>query len=397
MVSSRAQPIQVVVLGASPTGLYAVREAAGAGYRVAVADIGPGCAFHSRHVRAAGLRFSGSLEAVERWLMKLAAQGSERPVLIPTNDVFIEFIVERYQSLVSRFRVPAAYAGLAAQLLDKKRFHELCRKLVVATPGVWSVDNSRALLALADQVPLPCLLKPTLIHRARSFLNGRKVLIAQTREEFVEQVAAMPDDCGGWLVQEIIPGPESAITLFGGCIDSSGRPRQVFSARKLRQYPPGFGSASLVSSERCEETETRTLAFLEQIGFQGVCGAEFKRDPRDGVLKIIEINPRPTLWFQISHDAGKQIVTALLADLLQGSVPDEQPQEPAVLWRYALKDAFSALFYLRAPREFVLPKPAVCLATPIRKRSWPVFAFDDPRPALFEPFGYVRKLRERLR
>ena len=198
-------------------------------------------------------------------------------------------------------------------------------------------------------------------------------------------------------MQEIIPGPESAITLFGGYVDRSSQPRQVFSARKLRQYPPGFGSASLVSSERCADTEEKTLAFLEQIGFQGVCGAEFKRDPRDGVLKIIEINPRPTLWFQISHDAGKQIVAALLADLSRDKMPDEQPQNAAVLWRYALKDAFSALFYLRGPREFVLPKPEVRPAAPASKRSWPVFAFDDPRPALYEPLGYLRKLVERLR
>lgn len=391
-----ANQVQVVVLGASPTGLYAVREAAGAGYCVAVADIGAGCAFHSRYVRAAGQHFKGSLEEVEEWLMALAAKGNERPVLIPTNDIFIEFIAERYKTLVSRFRLPAAYAGLAAKLLDKKRFHDLCVKWDMATPGVWSVDSSHGLLELADQVPFPCLLKPALIHRARSSLKGGKVLVTRTREAFIEQVAAMPDDIGGWLVQEIIPGPESAITLFGVYVDTSGQPRQAFSARKLRQYPPGFGSASLVSSERCADTEATTLTFLEQIGFQGVCGAEFKRDPRDGVLKIIEINPRPTLWFQIAHDAGKQIVAALLADLLQGRVPDEQPQDTAVLWRYALKDAFSALFYLRGSREFVLPRPEVRPAAPVRERSWPVFSFDDPRPALFEPVGYLRKLLGRL-
>jgi predicted ATP-grasp superfamily ATP-dependent carboligase len=115
------------------------------------------------------------------------------------------------------------------------------------------------------------------------------------------------------------------------------------------------------------------------------------------VLKIIEINPRPTLWFQISHDSGKRIVAALIADLLHGEVLDERPQDTSVLWRYALKDIFSALFYLRGSREFVLPRPDVRSGTPVRRRSWPVFASNDLRPALYEPFGYLRKLRGRLR
>jgi predicted ATP-grasp superfamily ATP-dependent carboligase len=396
-LNSAAGQIEVVVLGASPTGLYALREAAGAGYRVAVADTGPGCALHSRHVRGADRYFIGSLEEVERWLMRIAEQGGERPILLPTNDIFIEYIVRRNEILAPHFYLPSVYAGLAAKLLNKRRFHDLCKQRGVATPGVWGVDKSRALLALVDAVPFPCLLKPTLIHRARGFLKGRKVVIARTREDFVERVAAMPDDLGGWIVQEIIPGPESAITLFGGYVDTSGQARQVFSARKLRQYPPGFGSASLVSSERCPETEDKTLAFLKKIGFQGVCGAEFKRDPRDGVLKIIEINPRPTLWFQISHDSCKQIVAALIADLLHGEVLDEHPQDTDVLWRYALKDIFSALVYLRDSRGFVLPRPDVRPGAPVRRRSWPVFASNDLRPALYEPFGYLRKLGGRLR
>ena len=367
-----------------------------AGHGVAVADVNRGCAFHSKHVRSSSKRLLGSLDEIERWLGRLADAASSPLVLIPTSDIFIEFVSDRYQRLAADFRLPTAYAGLASNLLDKYRFHELCQLSGVATPGVWAADHTASLMTLADDIPFPCLLKPTLIHRARDYLNGKKVLIARSRDEYVEQVTAMPDGIGGWLVQEIIPGPESAITLFGGCIDSSGQPRQVFSARKLRQYPPGFGSASLVSSQCCEETEKKTLEFLKEIDFHGICGAEFKRDPRDGVLKIIEINPRPTLWFQISHDSGKRIVEALLADLTDRAPPREEPQENVVSWRYALKDAFSALFYLRNQGEFVLPKPDIRPISKTRKRSWPVFSFDDPRPALVEPLGYVRKLWSRL-
>ena len=387
----------VVVLGASPTGLYAIREASKFGFDVAVADTGVGCAFYSKYVRTGNRRFRGSFEEIEAWLSGLASDAQDKPVLIPTNDVFIEFLVEQFEMLKDRFRMPAAYSGLAAKLLDKKQFHEICVEHGVATPRVWSADGRRALLTLADDLPFPCLLKPALIHRARDFLSGRKVLIARSREEFNDLVDAIPGKLGSWLVQEIVPGSESEITLFGGYIDSSGKQRQAFSARKVRQYPPGFGSASLVASLPCEETVERTLAFLESVGFRGICGAEFKRDPRDGVLKIIEINPRPTLWFQIAHDSGKRIVEALIADLTRGEQPDDEQQDPQVRWRYALKDAFSALLYIRKGNSFVLPRPKTSSMNGAWRRSWPVFAWDDIRPALYEPLGYLKKFLARLR
>ena len=119
------------------------------------------------------------MEEVDEWLLALAAKDSERPVLVPTNDVFIEYISERYQTLTPNFRLPSAYSRLAEELLDKKEFHTLCTRWGIPTPGVWGADNSRLLMALAEEVPYPCLLKPTLIHRARAFLNGRKVLVAR--------------------------------------------------------------------------------------------------------------------------------------------------------------------------------------------------------------------------
>ena len=388
--------LDVVVLGASPTGLYAVRELAKAGLQVAVADVAGGCAFSSRHVAGGGRTFMGDLPAIEQWLLGLAAAVGKQPVLLPTSDLFIEFLVEHRDRLAAGFKFAACHDGLAAELLDKSLFHQLCGRHGVPTPGVWPAESGEEVLALAGHVPYPCILKPMLIHRARGFLKGKKVLIARDRAEFEAHARELPSESGGWLVQEVIPGPESDITLFAGYVARDGRLRQTFTARKLRQYPPGFGSASLVLSAPCAETLALTEDFLGRIGFHGVCGAEFKRDPRDGRLKIIEINPRPTLWFQVTHDAGKRVVQTAVRDLAGGEVGADPVQAETVLWRYGLKDLASAAFYARRPAGFILPGPDVSSARQATLRSWPVFDGSDPRPALSEPAGYLRKARKRL-
>lgn len=383
--------IDVLVLGSSPTGLYAVREASRAGLRVGVLDTARGCAFKSRYV---SLRHVLGTDGLVDWLSANARDG-HRPLLIPTSDQWIEGVMLAAPHIAEHAQVFSTYTGLAESLLDKQRFNALCRQHGVDTPGVWQADGRASLRALGDAIPFPCILKPALIHRARHYLQGKKVLLARTRGEFFSHVDAMPEELGGWLVQEIIPGPESEITLFGGYVARDGEPRQVFTGRKLRQYPSGFGSASLVTSQPCRETLDLTLRFLDRIGFHGICGAEYKRDPRDGRLKMIEINPRPTLWFQITHDAGCRIIEAALRDMTDQPVLNESEPSQDVLWRYLFKDVASSGFYRRT-RDFIFPSPDISSAGAAGRRSWPVFQARDPVPALVEPFGFVRKALERL-
>jgi len=382
--------IDAVVLGLSPTGLYALRELHAAGYAVAGADRSPGCARYSRAAQASWLVRDDD-ELVAR-LQRLADTQHAPPLLLPTNDHYIELLGARRDELAARFRFAGCYGGVAAELLDKQRFHALCRRHGVATPGVWLLPDAQALDDAAADIPCPCLLKPALVHKARPFLRGAKLLVARTRDELKRLAARLPRDSGAWLVQEIVPGPESEITVFGAYVDAAGRAQQSFVARKLRQYPPGFGSASLALSADCAQTRALSQDFLRAIGFHGICGTEFKRDPRDGRLKIIEINPRPTLWFALSHAAGKRIAAACARDLRGEPAPEDAAQRDGVVWRYALKDLAAARFYRRHGADFVLPAPQTVAATGARGRSWAVFDGRDPLPALMEPLLFLRKL-----
>jgi D-aspartate ligase len=391
-----ASSLKIVVLGASPTGLYAIRELARAGHELYLVDTDEGCAFHSKYVERARSLRTKDLQKVEQWLLSGFHESLIKPILLPTNDVFVEFIIQRQHRLSAVFNYPACYTEVATSLLNKFSFHDLCRLHGLPTPGLWYAGDATALTQMHQEIPYPCILKPVYIHRARTFLKGRKVLIVNSSSELNALTRTLPEDVGGWIVQEIIPGPESGITLFGGYLDKSGQLRQGFTGRKLRQYPPGFGSASLVVSQPCPETHIIALEFLQRIGFRGVCGAEFKRDPRDGVLKIIEINPRPTLWFQLTHDAGCRVVEALVRDLAGQAPLDEHSQSKEHLWRYLFKDITSSFIYRFLKADHVLPVPDSSGRLGATGYSWPVFSTADPVPVLFELMGYLRKFLRRL-
>lgn len=385
---TRSRP-HAIVLGSSPTGLYAVRELAQAGFEVHLADLDRGCAFSSRYL--SGRRFVGGRDEAFAWALEAGAAAPGGAVIVPTSDVFIESLCAAAGRLPDGLSTFASYADVAPVLLDKLSFHDLCQRHGVATPRIWRVESREGLEALADVLPFPCILKPLLIHRAKHFLNGKKVLLVEDASAFRHALKRIPDGLGGWLVQEIIPGPESELTLVAAAVGTDGRELQRFSGRKLRQYPAGFGSASLVSAERCVESEQIAFGFLDAIGFRGLCGLEFKRDPRDGQLKMIEVNPRPTLWFQITHDAGLRLLASACLDLLGRPLSQTPPQREDVLWRYGLKDAASARFYRRRSTGLPFPAPDTSTASEMRRRSWPVFDLRDPLPSVAEPLGYLRK------
>src|SRR5690606_10646790 len=183
------------------------RELARAGFRVACVDVQRGCAMASRYIgHDAG--FVGGAGNIAPWLASMRKAQAFDPVLVPTSDVFIEFVMRHTEALAG-FRIFDGYRGVASSLLDKADFHALCRRHGVETPGVWHARNVAELRRLQEEVPVPCILKPVLIHRVKEFMKGEKVLLARTREEYAAHLAGIPGDSGEWLVQEIIPGPES--------------------------------------------------------------------------------------------------------------------------------------------------------------------------------------------
>lgn len=382
------------VLGLSPTGLYAIRELGAEGIPVIGVGTERQCGAASRYLEDViiepdqGRRLSKLLDR--------CAGLKSKPLLVPTSDQDLEFIFRFKEDLARHFVFQTSYKnGLAAKILTKSDFYRLCAEQGVDYPSLHEVEKSD-MPKLKGTLDFPVLIKPSRIHDIKAEMAGQKGWVARDPAEYLGIVASIPDHAGTLLVQEIVPGPESEITLFTAYFDKEGRAHQSFTCRKLRQFPPGFGSASLVISENEPETREIAESFLREIGFHGIAGVEFKKDQRTGKRKIIEINPRPSLWFSASTAAGKTVALAAYRDLTGvGPMPEDREQVNGVLWRYVLKDCYSAAFY-RLKKDFVLPPPDVTAARRARKRVSAVAVPGDWAPAWAEVKSYLRKGLQRV-
>src|SRR5207248_63861 len=108
----------------------------------------------------------------------------------------------------------------------------------------------------------------------------------------------------GVMVQEFIPGGGEAQFSFAAlCLD--GRPLASLTGRRTRQCPMDFGRASTYV-ETVDEPAVEALArrLLGAMRYTGLVEVEFKRDPRDGRCKVLDINARTWGWHSLGHRAG---------------------------------------------------------------------------------------------
>lgn len=383
-----------VVLGLSPTGLYAVRELGRAGVPVVgvCSEWQTGSA--SRYLTACIVE-PDETRRLER-LMRQFPEGSPKAVLIPTSDKDIEFIAAHADLLSARFVFQASYTqDVVHTLLTKERFYALCEAHGVAYPKLWRC-LPQELGGLRDRIAYPCMIKPSRIHDVKGVMAGKKGWIAEDAAGFDRVVAGIPPEAGVLLLQEIVPGPESDITLFAAYRHAGGQVLQPVTGRKLRQFPPGFGSASLVMTRPEDDSRAIAEKLLSILLYTGIAAAEFKRDPRDGALKVIEINARPSLWFALAGAAGQKLTLAAYHDLAgTGQVLPEAGQTDGVVWRFVFKDLYSAMFYRLRP-GFLLPAPDTSARRAAVRHVYAVFATDDPAPLFAEWFQLTRKAVSRF-
>ncbi len=194
------------------------------------------------------------------------------------------------------------------------------------------------------------------------------------------------------VVQQLIPGGGECQFSYAA-LWNEGAPVAEFTARRTRQYPVEFGFTSTFV-EVVDEPEATGMArrLLRSIGHHGLVEIEFKRNPRDGSLLLLDVNPRPWSWFGLAAAAGVDL-GAMMWEVAHGRpVPDVAARQ-GTAWMYLARDLAAATGVgaegLRATGGYARSFASV--------KAWATFAGDDPLPGLIDiPLTAWRVLTRRI-
>lgn len=299
-------------------------------------------------------------------------------ILFPTRDEHVAAFSRYRPELAEFFRVTTGEWDSIEWAWDKKKTYELAESLNIPCPKTF---NPRSMAEVEGLFPrLPLAIKPA-VKENFFYATGDKAWRVNTPEELVSLYSKAakqirPEEI---LIQEIIPGDGNEQYSYCAFV-RNGVSCSTLTARRARQHPREFGrAATYVETIEVPEIASLSERFLASIHYHGVVEIEFKRDPRDGQYKLLDVNARTWGFHSIGAASGVDFPWLVYADRM-GLPIEPAHARPGVGWLRLVSDVPTAFLdvmhgslslgqYLRSLRA---------------TRTESVFNWRDPLPSLAE-------------
>ncbi|EGV52465.1 hypothetical protein [Candidatus Endoriftia persephone] len=303
------------------------------------------------------------------------------------GDDAVQFLAENREELEKYYLLDEFIPEIHLAMLDKKETLRLAKKIGIGTPRTWKVDAGSSIEELTSQnIEYPVIAKPvnSLVFRTR--FNGKKYLRADNQAELIANLKAASEKECDVIISEFIPGPDTLLSSFYTYIKSDGTPLFQFTKRVLRRFPPNHGGACYHITDWDQETAELGMKFFQGIGLRGMANIEFKKDPRDNQLKVIECNPRFTAAHELLVRSGMDIAYLIHQHMSGKFVPYTDSFRSNMRLLYPVND-YLAFRTMRQKGEITFPQWIASLAHP---QVFPFFRLLDPYPSIHHFLKHFR-------
>jgi predicted ATP-grasp superfamily ATP-dependent carboligase len=382
-----SERVPAIVLGGSHGALSVARCLGRRGIPVHAVNRADSPVLASRHVRPEPIESGAPFaEGAIARLHELAARGLAGSVLLAASDEGIELLLAHRDELAGRFRLDLCAPDAQRRMLDKRLTYEAAREAGVACPRFWVVGSREELARIAGELVYPLLVKPRLSHVFQQLFRA-KFLVANGPQELSAALAVAEQAGVATVLMEKIPGPDDLLCSYYTYLDERGEPLFDFTKRIVRRQPPNMGLACYHVSDHVAGVREPALRLFRQVGLRGLANVEFKRDPRDGVLKLIECNARFTAANALVERAGLDLASLVYNRLLGLPLPaTDRFRDGVRLW--APGRDFLSFLELRRRGELGL---GAWLHSVLHPALLPVFSWSDPRPSLTDALRRIGK------
>lgn len=210
-------------------------------------------------------------------------QNEKIDVVIPMNDYSARYLSKNKSTLeqLTNFIIPSYDIFINAY--DKNRLMKICE--TNGFPHPKTVDLTTCNIEAVDKlIKFPALIKPNISTGARG------IAIVESISEIQKKLPHIVEIYGDCHLQEFIPsgGHQFKVELF---IDD----RKLINSTvidKMRFYPPKGGSCCYLQTVEKHDLIDICFNLSLVLNWEGFIDFDLIEDPRDGIVKIIEINPR---------------------------------------------------------------------------------------------------------
>ncbi len=222
-----------------------------------------------------------------------------------------------------------------------------------------------------SSIPLPAVIKP----RISSGSFG--IVYVRRREDLIPSYQKVHARYPFPLIQEWIPDGGGTFG-FSALFDEVSNVKAGFVHRKLRMYPVQGGPSTLREGVKEPQIMELGLSLLKSLNWTGVGMVEFKVDPRDGIPKLMEVNPR--FWGSLQLAIVSEVdFPYLILKMARG-----ESFKPVLRYPVGRRCRWllfgDILHFLTNPNRFHLRPSFFRFFEP--DTSYDIFSKDDPLPVL---------------
>lgn len=237
-----------------------------------------------------------------------AGEQGERPLLLLGSlDGHVNRITAARDRLEPRYTVPYPDARTVASIALKENFYALCERLDIPHPRTRTLapaqltadPDSVATLVRGLQFPLVLKASDSAAWTQVSFPGKQKVHTVADAGELTTLLGRL--QAAGYtspvIVQEHIPGGDDQLRLCTYWAERHDGVTRVTLAGAgevaLEDHAPTMlGNSVAILPSRDDQLVEPGVRLLQEIGWQGFAMIDAKLDPRDGIVKLFEVNPR---------------------------------------------------------------------------------------------------------
>ena len=213
---------------------------------------------------------------------------------------------------------------------DKALTMKAASRLGVPTPETFYPEDE-PVASIASRIGYPAVIKPRIGYGARG------IFYPKSKEELIAILPRAEADFGKCIIQEFIP-QEGMQYKVESVQDNSKRVKGIGVYSKPRYFPPTGGSSTLNITVDRPDICGLAIRYLEGIGWFGMGDCDFIEDPRDGIVKLMEQNPRFTRSIRILVEAGVDFPVMLMRAVLGEDLPVVSNYTIGLQMRYLLPD-----------------------------------------------------------
>ena len=303
-------------------------------------------------------------------------QQNDIKVIMPMSDRTAEWI-SLYQNHLKEYVafVTPLYDNFINGY-DKNKLMHICR--ICNVPHPQTIDLQNGVGTPIVGILFPALIKPNIT------TGGRGMTLVHDATELRQKLPAIEQQYGSCHLQEFIQpgGKQIKVQLF---VNETSKLLYSSVLYKQRYYPENGGSSSCNETIINKEVVTICYEVLKKIGWKGFADFDLIEDPKDGVLKIMEINPRVPACVKSAIKSGVDYAR-IYVDYALGNPMHEYISLPGYKLRHI---GFELLWFMHSKNRFK-SKPS-WFKFFSRNMYYQDFSWNDPLPFFYGTIANIKK------